>query len=897
MRTKKIMNLVCLFSFLICSAGVFAQGTVTGTVTDENNVPILGATVQVKGTTVGAVTDDNGSYSIQANDGDILVFSYVGFGTKQRTVSGSVVNVRLLEDVSLLNEVVVSSTRKPVRKLQATTAINSISAEELGTLKAESFTEAIQNTPGVIIDETQGRKGGFNIRGFPGGSIYATTLIDGLPVSAVAAQSGSQQEFFGIDQNVQNIEVVRGAAATLFGRAAAAGAINIISKTGGTEHHGNFQITKYSNNSREGHQFEGEVDFRADFNFNGPLSEKLRYNIGGYVLEDSGVKEQFAKDRGAQVRANFDYLISETSSIRLYGSVFNNQFQNITDSPWDLENGRILDGWHPANTFFNDARPLDRAFGNMNVRQGFFNPTPATEADGTPIQDAPGANREVTKGGNIGVDFNIDLGNGWFWSERFRYNNFVYEDINEFNFSTFYNEDDTVNRFNGQAFNQNVELITEHRISKQIVGEKAEHNISGGVYYSTAERDRLGLNFVYGSSVDFRNPEVGSSFGFSTGSFGFPQPAPTSYISNTSSNRGESATGIFIGDEMVFNKKLSLNVAFRYDWLKSRFNNDPEEIPNSGIEFDPSGDFVENELKFNDFSYSLGANYLIGESSAIYANYVRAFSLPGSINATSIVPEDNEVVNNLEIGYRAGLGDLTLDFTVFNTKIDNRIATVFDGNLGEFVERPAGSNKIFGGEFSVTYTPKAIRGLLIRGSLTLQDSQYEEFFVPLSTFDADRDGVPDGTTVDQNGDLFGLNLVGSGTDAGINLDGLNAQNRPNTIYNINIGYNANRWGADFGGFTYSGGFADALNLFELPSISEYNFGAYYSFPLGTDELRISMRIKNLFDGANARQLVVGGQNTDAALIEKQANPTGAGRITTAVLQNPKRVLFTLGYRF
>lgn len=894
---KKIATFICSVVVFCFTTGAFAQGTVTGTVTDDNGVGILGASVQVQGTSTGAVTDENGAYSISANQGDVLVFSYIGFKTKRVEVSGSTVDVQLQEDVSLLNEVVVSSTRKPVRKLQATTAINSISSEELATIKAESFTEAIQNTPGVIIDETQGRKGGFNIRGFPGGSIYSTTLIDGLPVSAVAAQSGSQQEFFGIDQNVQNIEVVRGAAATLFGRAAAAGAINIISKTGGTEHHGTFQMTKYSNNSREGHQFEREVDFRADFNFNGPISDKLRYNIGGYVLEDSGVKEQFAKDRGAQVRANFDYLISENSSIRLYGSVLHNQFQNITDSPWDLENGRILEGWHPANTFYNDSRPLDRAFGEIGVRQGFFNPTPAINSvTGNQITDTPGANRESTRGGNIGVDFNIDLGNGWFWSERFRYQNFVYEDINEFNFSTFYSVDDIVNRFNGQAFNQNKELITEHRISKEIKGATAQHNISGGIYYSTAERDRLGLNFVYGSNVAFRNPEVGSSFGFSTGSFGFPQPAASSFVSTTSSNRGETATGIFLGDEMVFNEKLSVNVAFRYDFLKARFNNNPEEIPNSGIDFD-FGEFVENELKFDDYSFSIGANYLIGESSAIYANYVRAFSLPGSINLTTVLPDDNEVVNNLEVGYRAGLGDLTLDFTLYNTKIDNRTAVIFDGNLGEFIERPAGSNKIFGGEFAATYTPKAIKGLLIRGSLTLQDSEYDEFFVPLTTFDANRDGIPDGTNVDQSGDLFGLNLVGSGATAGINLEGLKAQNRPNTIYNINIGYNANNWGADFGGFTYSGGFADALNLFELPNISEYNLGAYYAFPLGTDELRFSMRIKNLFDGANARQLVVGGQNTDAPLIEKQANPTGAGRVTTAIFQNPKRVLFTVGYTF
>ena len=881
---KKILNFICLVSFICCSTGVFAQSTVTGKVTDQDGIGILGANIQVQGTSTGSVTDEDGNYSIQANQGDVLIFSYIGYQTQRQEVNGSTVNVQLKENVSLLNEVVVSSTRKPVRKLQATTAINTIGTEELATLKAESFTEAIQNTPGVTIDETQGRKGGFNIRGFPGGSAYTTTLVDGLPVSGIAALSGGTQEFYGIDQNVQGIEVVRGAAATLFGRSAAAGAINIISKTGGTEHHGSFSMTKYSNNSRQGHQFEDEVDFRVDMNFNGPISDKIRYNIGGYVLEDSGVKEQFAKDRGAQIRANFDYLISETSSIRVYGSTFNNQFQNITDAPWDLENGRILEGWHPANTFFNDAGNLTTAFGEVGVRNGFFDTSAAVDANtGAALRDNPGRNREKTRGTSVGVDFNFDLGNGWFLNERFRYNDFKYLDINEFNFSTFYDINTTVSRFNGQADNQNRDLITEHRISKQIKGAVAEHNISGGVYYSNANRDRLGINFIYGSSVDFRNPTV-SANGFTRGSFSNPNLPSTSYISNTSSNRQETSTGIFIGDEMVFNEKLSVNVAFRYDWLKSRFNNDPEEIRATGIDYNP-GTFEENELQFKDFSYSIGANYLLGESSAIYANYVRAFSLPGSINLTTILPDDNEVVNNLEVGYRAGLGDLTLDVTVFNTQIDNRTATIFDGAIGEFVERPAGSNKIFGGEFSAVYTPKAIQGLIFRGALTLSKSEFDTFLEPLN-----------GATDPDN--VFGRTVVTDDTGAqAFDLKGLDAPNRPNTIYNINIGYNADRWGADFGGITYSGAFADILNLIELPTLSEYNLGAYYDFPLGDDELRISMRIKNLFDGANARQLVVGGQATDLSLRELQANPTGVGRISSAVFQNPKRVLFTIGYSF
>jgi len=254
---KKILNFICFTSFFCCVAGVFGQSTITGTITDENGNGILGASVQVQGTSTGAVSDIDGNYTIQANPGDVLIFSYIGYGTKSITASGVTVNVQLQPDVSILNEVVVSSTRKPVRKLQTTTSVNTIGVQELETIRPESFSEALQNTPGVTIDESQGRKGGFNIRGFPGGN-FVTTLLDGLPVSGIANQSAGVQEFFGLDPNVERIEVVRGAAAALFGRSSAAGAINIISRTGGTEHKGSFSVTKYNNTAGEGHQFDGD---------------------------------------------------------------------------------------------------------------------------------------------------------------------------------------------------------------------------------------------------------------------------------------------------------------------------------------------------------------------------------------------------------------------------------------------------------------------------------------------------------------------------------------------------------------------------------------------------------------------------------------------------------------
>lgn len=885
MRTKKLMNLVCLFSILLCSAGVFAQGTVTGTVTDDNNLPILGATVQVKGTSTGVVTDDNGAFSIQASDGDTLVFSYIGFGTKQVEVSGGTANVQLFEQAGLLDEVVVSSTRKPVRKLQTTTSINSVGIADLETIKPESFSEALQNTPGVTIDESQGRKGGFNIRGFPGGN-FVTTLIDGMPVSGIAGQSGGVQEFFGLDPNVERIEVVRGAAATLFGRSSAAGAVNIISKTGGTEHKGSFSITKYNNNGNEGHIFDGDLDYRADFNLNGPLSDKLRYNVGGYVINDSGVKEQANKDKGFQLRTNVDWLVSDKSSIRFSAGYFNNQFQNIIGTVWDMQNESLAEGWNARSTFYNN--PLGSTVLNqeLGVRQAFFNPAPVNNAaGGGALTWNPAESIERAKGINFGVDASIHLGNDWYFSEKIRYNDFFLRDINDLNLTTIFEVDDTTTRLNANALNQNRDLLTETRFSKFIQGDSSEHNLTFGLYYSDAKRDRLGFNYFYGSNVSPR-PTFTTLFGFGNGSFSDPTLPQTVYISNTSSHREETATGIFIGDEMVFNEKLSINAGFRYDWQKGFINNNPEEIREKSIDFDP-GMEEDNEIKLKDYSFSLGANYLTGETSAIYANFTRSFTFQ-TVDEVDDEFLDNEVVKNFEVGYRAGLGDLTLDATYFNTNIDNSVSTVFDNDVGGFVDRPAGSYKINGAEIALAYTPRAVKGLLLSASYTLQNSKYDNFIEGI-----DDDTV---TAINDSGNVLGLDLVTEGGASALNLSGNQVRQQPKTILNLNLAYNGNYWGANFGGFSYTGLYYDNANVYNSQNLSIYNAGAYVKFPLGDDEIRFSLLVKNLFDGTNAQNIFTAG-GLDEVIQSTIADPNYTNQLAFAVNQNPKRVLFSIGYSF
>ena len=108
MKTKSTLILT-LFMALIVQLSFAQQNTISGTVSDENGLPLLGATIVISGTTSGTTTDFDGNYKINANTVDVLTFSYVGYQSQNITVGNSnTVNVTLQLD-NTLDEVVVTA--------------------------------------------------------------------------------------------------------------------------------------------------------------------------------------------------------------------------------------------------------------------------------------------------------------------------------------------------------------------------------------------------------------------------------------------------------------------------------------------------------------------------------------------------------------------------------------------------------------------------------------------------------------------------------------------------------------------------------------------------------------------------------------------------------------------
>ncbi|HPD87783.1 MAG TPA: carboxypeptidase-like regulatory domain-containing protein, partial [Proteiniphilum sp.] len=103
------------------------SGTVVSATDDE---PLIGVTVFVKGTSNGTVTDIDGHFVIQANQGQTLVFSYVGFVTQEVIISGNLINVSLAEDTEVLEELVVIGYGVQAKKL-STGATVQVKGDEL----------------------------------------------------------------------------------------------------------------------------------------------------------------------------------------------------------------------------------------------------------------------------------------------------------------------------------------------------------------------------------------------------------------------------------------------------------------------------------------------------------------------------------------------------------------------------------------------------------------------------------------------------------------------------------------------------------------------------------------------------------------------------------------------
>ncbi|RTE55583.1 TonB-dependent receptor [Arenibacter aquaticus] len=258
--TSRSIYLILNLFLLLGSAPLFAQQMdIKGTITDRSGQPLPGANVLVKGTTNGTQSDFDGNYTIKAQTGDVLIFSYLGFTSQNVTLgTESTINVTLLEDAALLDEVVVTGYGSQTRAT-LTTSVSKLDTQVLESSTRSNAATALQGSiAGLRVTNTTGQPGAtpqIVLRGGTNfdGSGSPLILVDGIPSSFYALNS----------DDIESIEVLKDAAATaIYGARSANGVILVTTKSGKVGKSSINYRYKYSiNEERNDQKYIGAADF------------------------------------------------------------------------------------------------------------------------------------------------------------------------------------------------------------------------------------------------------------------------------------------------------------------------------------------------------------------------------------------------------------------------------------------------------------------------------------------------------------------------------------------------------------------------------------------------------------------------------------------------------------
>lgn len=372
-RNKKFF-LFLVIAFLFSQLGLFAQvpengglPSVTGTVVDESGSPLLGATVVVNGTTSACITDAKGHFSVKAGISSVLTVTYVGYKTKEVSVSSyQDLTISLEESARALKEVVVVGYGT-LQKKQVTSSISSVSGDDLmaGVGGANIGTALQGKISSLVITGNASPNSGsnFQLRGVASVNAGKTPLIviDGMP-------GGDIRQI--IQEDILSVDVLKDASAgAIYGTRAAGGVILITTKKAQMNQDGKLRMTYTGEYNIQtvrrrpkvlsaddfladgrGTDYGSKVDWYNELINKNPYSQKHVFNLNG--------GNKFTQIYGTFMYNNQNGIAVEDSRTD-YAGRFNANFN-------------LLDGWLEIKTHA-DYRQAKRNSNTPDFKQALFN--------------------------------------------------------------------------------------------------------------------------------------------------------------------------------------------------------------------------------------------------------------------------------------------------------------------------------------------------------------------------------------------------------------------------------------------------------------------------------------------------------------------------------------------
>jgi TonB-linked SusC/RagA family outer membrane protein len=373
---SKINLLLIILVALISQAANSQKQAITGTVTDDAGLPLPGVNVLLRGTSTGTQTDFDGNFSISAATGEILVFSFLGQKTVQKTVdASSVVNVTMQEDASQLDEIIVVGYGTQSKRTLTDNVAKLTSADMEGVPTPNFQNALVGKAAGVQITQTNGKaEGGINIRVRGAASVSGGTqplfVLDGIPLIDPTGGIGSigngapTNPLLTLSANeIESIDILKDASsAAIYGARGANGVVLITTK--------------------RGKQGKAQFTFNLSQGFSEPTNIRQWLNTDQYIeLFTEAAINTFGQEDGiAEAESTFDFLAGDTDwrtrevDTNWADEAFQQGFQSDADfsvSGADAKTSYFFSGAYNNTTATIRGNFLERINARTNVSHQF----------------------------------------------------------------------------------------------------------------------------------------------------------------------------------------------------------------------------------------------------------------------------------------------------------------------------------------------------------------------------------------------------------------------------------------------------------------------------------------------------------------------------------------------
>jgi outer membrane receptor protein involved in Fe transport len=760
-RCYNKLNIASFLAVLFFSCTIaFAQGTISGKVTDVNGDAVIGANVFLSGTTMGAATDLNGNYTIpNVPEGDYTVkASAVGYKAEESSVTVAdgliaTLNFTLEDDILNLSEVVVTGTQNPKTKLQSSVAITTLDAKGIEEKAPRNTADLLKAVPGFYV-ESSGGEGGNNLfaRGIPadGSFRYVSMQEDGMPVFASPEMMFMNIDLLmRVDNSVSRMEGVRGGSGSIYASNAAGGIINFITRTGGPVFQGSakFGVGDYG-------------AFRTDLEFGGPISDKLRYHVGGFYRSDDGIRAPgFKANDGGQIRANLIYLM-DNGHVRINAKFMREK--NIFYLPIPLQG---LDEELPG---------FDANYGTMTSTD--FNYLNVRKPEGRGFQEETLDKGMHPQYFSFGGELLLDLGQDWILKNNFKKSiidhqfnaifslndpttavayamargdtlaNGDYAGNYAFSYARGVNAGDTINNIgslNGNGLVTEVgwwavtmpvnDFINDLRISKYAKTGALGHNLTLGYFFSYDNQRATWWwhNVLSEIKSQPRALNLKDDMGVYFTHEGYTRYGAT-YLNYQLTN---SVNAIYFNDEIDIDQ-FTLDLGIRWEkgdmfgWSENTEDydmGDPTTRADDQVTYG-NGVYEPWEFEYDEFAWSVGANYAFSPNFAIFGRASNGYRAPDDNNLVFDRAADPRVedISQYELGAKYSSPSLAFFATGFYSLLndfpfsDERL-----GPTGEIISETRFADSFtLGLELEIIYK---YRGLLLNLLGTFQNPTYTNY--------------------------------------------------------------------------------------------------------------------------------------------------------------------------